>query len=155
MSAGTPNPLPGGTGIRAPLKSGLKCGLACLIVCTIVAVPAAGADDTTKDKKKGDNNGDEPVYALTDDITPPRVIKQVNPQYSSGSKGIRLEGSVVIGTVVSSRGTPTKTHVVKGLDKDVDEAAVEAVKQWLFEPGKKNGKAVAVSVQIEIRFHSM
>jgi len=82
------------------------------------------------------------------------VIKQVNPEYSPGS-GIRIEGSVLIETVVSSRGTPKKTHVVRGLAKDVDEAAVEAVKQWLFQPGRKDGKAVAVSVHIEIRFHSM
>ena len=44
---------------------------------------------------------------------------------------------------------------VKSLDKDVDQAAVEAVKQWLFAPGKKNGKPVAVNIQIEVRFHSM
>ena len=124
--------------------------LASLLVFSILA-SAAHAEDA---KKEGTDD-DEPVYALTDKVTPPRVIKQVNPQYSSGSHGIRLKGSVLIETVVGSRGTTRKTRVVRGLDKDVDEAAVEAVKQWIFEPARKEGKAVAVSVQIEIQFHSM
>lgn len=79
----------------------------------------------------------------------------MNPQYSSGSHGINVEGSVVVETVVSSQGTPTNVHVVKSLHKDVDAAAVEAVKQWAFAPGKKNGKPVAVRLQIEIHFHPM
>lgn len=95
------------------------------------------------------------MYTLGDGVTAPRVIKQVNPQYSPGSRGIRIQGSVLIGTVVTSHGTTKNTHVVRGLDKDIDVAAVNAVNQWLFEPGKKNGKPVAVSVQIEIHFHSM
>lgn len=115
---------------------------------------AAQHPDGAKSKKEQDND-DEPVYSLTDDVTPPRVTKQVNPDYSLGARGIRIKGSVVVETVVSSRGVPHNTRVIKGLDKDIDEAVVEAVKQWQFAPGKKNGKPVAVRVQLEIAFHSM
>ena len=41
------------------------------------------------------------------------------------------------------------------LDRDIDGAVVAAVKQWLFAPARKDGKPVAVRVQIEIQFHSM
>ena len=139
----------GGTGIRARRKS-VWLGL---LLAASVAV-AAGRPDDSKNEKSADT-GDGPVYTLADGVTAPRVTKQVNPQYSPGSKGIRIQGSVLIGTVVTAQGTPKNTHVVRGLDKDVDAAAVNAVNQWLFEPGKKNGKPVAVSVQIEIHFHSM
>jgi TonB family protein len=61
----------------------------------------------------------------------------------------------MVETIVSSHGTPRNTRVLRGLDKDIDEAVVAAVKQWLFAPGRKDGKAVAVRVQIEIEFHSM
>jgi len=98
---------------------------------------------------------EEQVYELTDDMTPPRLVHRVNPEYSPGSKGVRVEGSVLIGTVITSRGATKGPHVVKSLDKDVDEVAVEAVKQWVFTPAKKNGKAVAVNVTIEIAFHAM
>jgi len=115
---------------------------------------AAAHSDEAKDKKQtGDE--EEQVYALTADITPPRVTKQVNPDYSPGARGVRVKGSVLVEMVVSSHGAPRNARVVRGLDKEIDEAVVAAVKQWQFAPGKKNGKPVAVRVQVEIEFHSM
>ena len=129
-------------------------GLAYLMACSILFAAPPGPRDASG-KKDGTSEADEPVYALNDDIVPPRIVRRVNPQYSPGSHGIKLEGSVIVETVVSSQGTPKDVHVVKSLDKDVDGAAIEAVKQWVFAPGKKNGKAVAVRLQIEIHFHAM
>jgi protein TonB len=45
--------------------------------------------------------------------------------------------------------------VIKSLEKDVDQSAVDAVKQWRFDPAKKDGKAVAVRIALELDFHSM
>jgi TonB family protein len=78
----------------------------------------------------------------------------VNPHYAT-DHGVRAVGSVIIGLVVSSRGLPKDPHVVKGMDKDLDQSAVEAVKEWRFAPAQKNGKAVAVRVSVQIEFHSM
>jgi protein TonB len=122
---------------------------------SITLVVGAGRSADEKRGNEGDKESEERVYEIGDDVTPPRLIHHVDPEYSSGSRGIRLEGTVIIGAVISSSGAPKKPHVIKGLDKDVDQAAVEAVKQWLFAPGKKSGKPVAVNVQIEIRFHTM
>ena len=109
----------------------------------------------SEESKKEQADGDEPVYTLASGITPPRVTRQVNPQYSPGARGLRIKGSVVVETVVSSRGAPRNVRVVQGLDRDIDDAVVAAVKQWLFAPARKDGKPVAVRVQIEIQFHSM
>jgi protein TonB len=124
------------------------------MVCSILFAAPAWSDDA-RSKKNDATEAEEQVYAMTDDVVPPRLVRQVNPQYSPGSHGIKVEGSVIVETVVSSQGTPRNVHVVKSLHKDVDGAAVDAVKQWVFAPGKKNGKAVAVRLQIEIHFHSM
>lgn len=99
-------------------------------------------------------NDDEAVYDLGPGVTPPRVIKQVNPRYPP-NRGVRAVGSVIIGLVVSSKGDPEDPHVVKGIDKDLDESAVEAVKEWRFAPAQKNGKAIAVRVSVQIQFHEM
>ena len=96
---------------------------------------------------------EEAVYDLGPGITPPRVTKQVSPQYSG--RGVRVEGSVTVGLVVTSRGAPQNVQVIKSLEKDVDQSAVDAVKQWRFDPGKKDGKAVAVRIALELDFHSM
>jgi TonB family protein len=137
-----------------PRRNRRTWGLTSLVACSLLWAAPAWTDDA-QSKKDDTAKTEEPVYSLNDDIVPPRIVRQVNPQYSSGSHGINVEGSVVVETVVSSQGTPTNVHVVKSLHKDVDAAAVEAVEQWAFAPGKKNGKPVAVRLQIEIHFHPM
>jgi TonB family protein len=97
---------------------------------------------------------EEAVYDLGPGVTPPRVIKQVNPHYST-DHGVRAVGSVLIALVVSSKGMPKEPRVVKGLDKDLDESAVDAVKEWRFAPAQKDGKAIAVRVSVQIEFHEM
>lgn len=99
---------------------------------------------------------DETVYDLGPDITPPRVIKQVNPHYS----GVRAVGSLTIALVVTSKGLPKDPRVVPGPDKDrddkaLDQSAVDAVKEWRFAPAQKNGKPIAVRVSVQLRFHEM
>jgi len=135
-----------------PRRNRRTWGLVSLMACSILFAAQAWSGDA---QSKKESEAEEPVYALSDDIVPPRLIRHVNPQYSPGAHGINVEGSVIVETVVSSQGTPRDVHVVKSLHKDVDGAAVEAVKQWVFAPGKKNGKAVAVRLQIEIHFHPM
>lgn len=98
---------------------------------------------------------DEPVYDIGPGITPPRVTHQVTPTTKPDARGFRLSGTVVVGLTVSSRGEPKDVHVVTSLDKDVDQTAVEAVKQWTFDPARKGEQPVAVRITVEIRFHSL
>ena len=88
----------------------MKRSLSFLLV-TLLA--AAGHPEGAKDKKEQENDG-EPVYALTNDITPPRVTKQVNPQYSPGSRGIRIKGSVMVETIREFTWYPAKHPCAQG-----------------------------------------
>lgn len=96
---------------------------------------------------------EEPVYELGPGITPPRVVHKVSPHYS-GSGGVRVAGTVTIALVVTSQGLPKDPQVVKSLDKDVDQSALDAIRQWRFDPAKKDGKPVAVRIALELEFHS-
>ena len=98
---------------------------------------------------------EEKVYDMGPGMTPPRVIHQVNPAYKPDSEGFRISGTVLVGLVVSSRGEPKEVHIVRSLDKAVDQSAVEAVRQWQFEAARKGDQPVAVRITVEIRFHSM
>jgi len=99
---------------------------------------------------------DEPVLDIGPGITPPHVIHQVLPQNKpEDERGFRISGTVLVGLVVSSTGEPKDVHVVKSLDRDIDETAIDAVKQWKFDPAKKGDQPVAVRITVEIRFHSM
>jgi TonB family protein len=103
--------------------------------------------------EKRDDSSDEPVYDLGPGITPPKVTHQVLPSHAG--KGFRLKGNVLIGLVVTSKGAPDKVKVIRGLDPEVDQTAVDAVKEWRFLPAKKEDKPVAVHVSVEIRFNDL
>jgi TonB family protein len=51
-------------------------------------------------------------------------------------------------------GTVGDVSVIRSLDSTfgLDQQAVAAMKRWLFTPGKKNDKPVAVRVQVEMNF---
>ncbi|MDQ1468721.1 MAG: periplasmic protein TonB [Bryobacterales bacterium] len=95
----------------------------------------------------------EEVYQVGAGVSQPKVIRQVQPEHPA--RGFRISGAVLIGLVVGSNGEPRDVHVVKSLEKEIDQSAVEAVQKWRFEPAKKDGKPVAAKVSVEIRFHDM
>lgn len=101
-----------------------------------------------------DADAGEKVYDLGPGITQPRVTRQVMPHYPD-THGVKLEGSITIALVVSSGGLPERPHVVKGIEKDIDQSALDAVTEWRFDPAKKDGKPVAVRIALEFEFHSM
>jgi len=126
---------------------------ACLVpvVVWLALRPAVHPDDSAQ---KYDEEPDEAVYDLGPGVTPPRLIHQVRPERKE-SPGFRLSGKVVVSLVVSSAGVPAKVSVVEGIDKDVDQSVIVAVKQWRFVPARKDGKAVAVRVTAEVRFNDL
>jgi len=98
---------------------------------------------------------DEPVLDLGAGITPPRLIHQVAPKPDSGDKGFRISGTVLVALVVSSKGLPVNVRVARSVDKEIDQSAVDAVREWRFEPARKDGKPVAVKVTVEIPFQDL
>jgi TonB family protein len=111
-------------------------------------------DAKSKDKDK-DGKPAPTVYTPGGDVKPPKVIHYVEPEFSSASKEAFVEGVVRLKTTVTPDGLPSDIEVTKGLNADEDRTAVEAVKQWRFQPGTKSGEAVHVRVSIEIAFHLM
>ena len=100
-------------------------------------------------------DSDEPVVALGPGVTPPRVTHQVTPDSDPGATGFRIDGTVLIGLIVSSHGMPREVRVLRSLEKNLDRNAVAAVQQWRFEPARKGNDPVAVRISIEIRFRDL
>jgi TonB family protein len=92
-------------------------------------------------------------YKMSDEgVKAPVIVKEVKPKYTDDAKTRRVQGSVEVEAVVKSDGTVGDVTVTKSLDPQLDEEAVKATKEWRFRPGTKDGKAVDVLVQIELRF---
>ena len=64
----------------------------------------------------------------------------------------KVQGEVLMECVVKSDGTVGEMKVVKSLHPDLDQAALDAAAQWLFEPGTRDGKPVNVLVTIAMAF---
>ncbi|HXE15331.1 MAG TPA: energy transducer TonB, partial [Bryobacteraceae bacterium] len=54
--------------------------------------------------------------------------------------------------VIDADGQPQDIRVLRSLDPGLDQKAIEAVRQWSFEPATKDGEPVAVQATIEIHF---
>jgi len=85
-------------------------------------------------------------------LTPPKVASKVDPQYTEEARAAKIQGTTVLTMVVNEKGLAEKIQVKRTLNKGLDAKAIEAVKQWHFEPGKLNGKAVRVAATIEVNF---
>ncbi len=96
--------------------------------------------------------GDE-VVPIGPGVVPPRVTRQVQPEHPA--KGFKISGAVLISVVVTPEGAPKDVKVVKSLEKEIDQSAMDAVMKWQFAPAMKDGKPVATRVTVEIRFHDM
>lgn len=83
-----------------------------------------------------------------DNVSPPRVVHTTNPKMLKN--GIR--GTVAIQGVVGTDGRLNDPSIKRSLSPQNDASALEAVKQWRFEPAKKDGKPVAVKTTVEVAF---
>jgi len=73
--------------------------------------------------------------------------------YPAEAKAAKLEGEVMVSFVVSEEGEITKAQVVKGFDKACEAEALRVVKKMpKWTPGVQEGKEVAVSMSLPIRF---
>jgi TonB family protein len=86
------------------------------------------------------------------DITPPKVITRVDPRYPEEARKERVSGLVVVEAMIGEDGLVRDVKVRKGLPFGMDEAAVDAVRQWTFQPATKDGKPVAVVFNLTINF---
>jgi TonB family protein len=94
------------------------------------------------------------VIRLDKTMTPPKIIRQIKPRYTEDARRAKIQGVVHVDAVVKTDGTVGETRVTRSLDTQfgLDQRAVEALKEWRFAPGQKEGVAVPVLVEIELTF---
>ncbi len=83
---------------------------------------------------------------------PPAVVTQVKPEYTDLAREAGVEGTVVMRALVGTDGHVKDVHVDKSVPL-LDEAAVSAVRKWVFTPALSSGHPVAVWVSVPVRFN--
>jgi TonB family protein len=86
-------------------------------------------------------------------MLPPTVQQKVDPQYTDEARRAGLSGTVVLQAVVRSDGTVDVLRVVRGLPLGLTDSAIQAIKQWRFRPGQKDGQNADIALNIEVNFN--
>jgi len=92
------------------------------------------------------------VFRVGGGVSAPRVTYQPDPEYSEEARKAKYQGTCVLWLVVGPDGRPRDIRVARSLGLGLDEKAIEAVKTWKFEPAMKDGKPVAVQINVEVSF---
>ena len=85
-------------------------------------------------------------------VTAPMVLYKMDPEYSEEARAAKLQGTVLLAVEIGTDGLAYNIRVVRSLGDGLDEKAIEAVSQWHFKPGTRNGEPVVVAASIEVNF---
>ena len=94
---------------------------------------------------------DKGEYEFTAISKKPKLIKQTLPKYPEIARTINLEGTVVCEIVVGEDGRVIRATVFKSIPM-LDEAALSAVKSWIFTPGEQRDRKVKVRMRVPVQF---
>jgi len=92
------------------------------------------------------------VFRVGGGVSAPRAIATPDPEYSEEARKAKYQGVCVLMLVVGPDGKPRDIRVARQLGMGLDEKAIEAVKNWRFDPAMKDGKPVAVAINVEVSF---
>jgi TonB family protein len=105
--------------------------------CTMVSARAAGT---------------KPLQRAGGVVQPPKVLYQINPQFTPVARELKVSGASLVSITVTEDGTTSDVRIVRAAGAGLDEAAMEAVAHYKFQPATQNGVAVATVLNIEVNF---
>jgi bla regulator protein BlaR1 len=117
------------------------------IVVAMLALPlAAGVVGARQDQPA--------VLKPGNGVSHPKLVKEAKPKYTAAAMQEKVQGTVWLSAIILSDGTVGEVKVTRSLDKvhGLDDEAIATLKKWKFEPARKDGKPVAVQVDVEMSF---
>jgi periplasmic protein TonB len=132
-------PMSNGTGTGAGIGSGSGGGI------------GSGTGGGVGEGRGGGMGGG--VFRVGGGVSAPRAVDTPDPEYSEEARKAKYQGTVVLWLIVDPSGHPKDIRVSRTLGMGLDQKAIEAVKKWKFEPAMKDGKPVAVQINVEVNFH--
>ncbi len=95
-------------------------------------------------------SGEDPIRAVGP-VNPPKLLKMVEPVYPEIAKQSKVEGLVICEATTDAAGRVVDVRILRSIPL-LDQAAIDAVKQWVYAPMKINGKPVGVVFTVTARF---
>jgi protein TonB len=85
------------------------------------------------------------------EVKPPRKILDVKPVYPEDARAAKVEGAVIIEAVIDKLGKVQDARVLQSVPM-LDQAAIDAVRQWQFEPTVIEGRPRPVIMTVTVNF---
>ena len=105
------------------------------------------------DVREAKERGPADAKPITAEITAPKLLKKVDPQFPYGAQAFGVEGILIVEIIINTDGKVTDPAVLKPLPAPtLSYAALEAVRRWKFEPGKLDGKVVPVIFNLTVKY---
>ncbi len=92
-----------------------------------------------------------PASAPIREVKPPRLVKRVEPDYPEIARISRVEGVVVLEATTDVSGRVKDVKVLRSIPL-LDQAALDAVRQWIYEPMVVNGRPREVAFTVTLNF---
>lgn len=93
---------------------------------------------------------DGAYHSLKDVDEQPSPIKRIPPRYPQKWRAAKLEGAAKVWFIVDKEGNPIQVQVEEATNWDFAKAALDAIKQWEFTPGKINGEPVNTQITLPL-----
>jgi periplasmic protein TonB len=93
------------------------------------------------------------IFHVGGGTSAPRPVYSPEPEFSEEARKAKYQGVCTLGLIVGTDGRPSNIHVLSSLGMGLDEKAIEAVKNWKFEPAMRDGHPVRVEIAVEVDFH--
>ena len=127
------------SGIEAGFENGLPGGVAGGILNGIITAPPPPPPARVAPVRVGG------------DISAPRLIHRVAPEYPLIAVSAQMEGMVILEATVDGTGAVKETRVLRS-HSVLDEAAIDAVQQWRYEPLMLNGRPMPFVLTVTVSF---
>ena len=89
---------------------------------------------------------------ISGNVLAPVRIYSPDPHYPEEARHARVQGVVILQTIINTDGNVTDVKVLKGLPSGLTESAVAAVSSWRFKPATLEGRPVAVYYLVTVSF---
>lgn len=85
-------------------------------------------------------------------VSPPKVLRQREPEFTPLARQLHYDGTTVLMATVNESGSIQDVQVLRPAGFGLDDAAVQAIKTWKFDPAKRDGKPVKTVIEVEVAY---
>jgi TonB family protein len=123
---------------------------AAVTLATCASAVALGLHGNAAPQVAGNDNSSKPKQlSIREDVMAGNLINKVLPVYPEEAKKAKIEGTVLLDAIISKEGNVANLRIVSG-PKELQQSALDALRQWKYKPYLLNGDPVEVETVIKI-----